>query len=127
MNAGHTRNIYFPFDTLNDTAIDVAMEMVKELEISDLEPFEIAAMIEEEISNLVPTWKDWGASQNPRQHSFNYEEEDDISNHHPSSSSSCSSSHSSLPMVGLSSNSQFGVSHVAFTQDWLQGIVFLAK
>ncbi|KAE8734051.1 putative serine/threonine-protein kinase WNK1 [Hibiscus syriacus] len=28
---GHARNIYFPFDIVNDSAIDVALEMVKEL------------------------------------------------------------------------------------------------
>ncbi|KAJ6765420.1 SERINE/THREONINE-PROTEIN KINASE WNK WITH NO LYSINE -RELATED [Salix purpurea] len=49
---GQTRNIYFPFDIMNDTAIDVAMEMVKELEITDWEPFEIADMIEEQISSF---------------------------------------------------------------------------
>ncbi|MED6111157.1 putative serine/threonine-protein kinase wnk5 [Stylosanthes scabra] len=107
--SGSTRNIYFPFDTINDTAIDVAMEMVKELEISDLEPMEIAEMIEEEVSALVPTW--WGNSNKyQRQHSFSFEEEqeqdyddDYISNNNDNnpffSLSSRSSSHGSLPML----------------------------
>ncbi|KAK4268444.1 hypothetical protein QN277_025101 [Acacia crassicarpa] len=121
---GHVRNIYFPFDTINDTAMDVAIEMVRELEINDLEPLEIAQMIEEEILALVPTWKDWGTSQCPRQHSFTYEEEeddDDISNHHPFfSSSSRSSSHGSLPVLSFSSKNN----HFSVAQDWLQDDVF---
>lgn len=126
MNTGHVRNIYFPFDTINDTAMDVAIEMVKELEISDLEPLEIAQMIEKEISALVPNWKDWDTSQCPQQHSFRYEEEDDISIHHPFfSSSSRSSSHGSLPMLGSSNKTLFGGNnnHFSFPHEWLQGIV----
>lgn len=95
------RNIYFPFDILNDTAIDVAMEMVKELEISDWEPSEIAQMIENEISSLIPSWKAWGSPREHNdQHSFSYEDDNDDDDdivHHPFFSSSCSSSHSSLP------------------------------
>lgn len=60
---GSARNIYFPFDTLGDTPIDVATEMVKELEITDWEPMEIASMIEGEISALVPKWKNWSSDQ----------------------------------------------------------------
>ncbi|KAJ1392109.1 Serine/threonine-protein kinase, active site [Sesbania bispinosa] len=125
---GLTRNIYFPFNTINDTAIEVAMEMVKELEISDLEPLEIAEMIEEEISALVPTWKDWGNSKYQRQYSFNYEEEDDISNHHPFfSSSSRSSSHGSLPMFGSSykNNIHLCGNHYPLAQDWSQDDLFM--
>jgi len=54
---GHSRNIYFPFDIMSDTPIDVAHEMVKELEISDWESSEIAKMIDQEISQLVPDWR----------------------------------------------------------------------
>ncbi|MBA0555284.1 hypothetical protein Golob_025475, partial [Gossypium lobatum] len=32
-NEGHARNIYFPFDIVNDTAINIASETVKEVEI----------------------------------------------------------------------------------------------
>lgn len=95
------RNIYFPFDILNDTATDVAAEMVKELEISDWEPTEIAHMIEKEISSLIPSW---GSSRehhvHQHQHSFSYEDEEDDDDdnivRHPFFSSSCSSSHNSL-------------------------------
>ncbi|OMO94524.1 hypothetical protein CCACVL1_05944 [Corchorus capsularis] len=109
---GHARNIYFPFDIMNDTAIDVAMEMVKELEINDWEPLEIAEMIEEEISSLVPTWKDWGSSQVHLQHSFKYEDEDDDDDnhgiHHPFyASSSHSSSQVSLPTFLSSYEAEF--------------------
>ncbi|XVF37426.1 hypothetical protein REPUB_Repub20aG0006800 [Reevesia pubescens] len=110
---GHARNIYFPFDIVNDTAIDVALEMVKELEISDWEPLEIADMIEEEISSLVPAWKDWGSSQVHHQHSFKYEdddEEDDDHNgiRHPFyATSSHSPSQVSLPTLLSSYETQF--------------------
>ncbi|KAI4353535.1 hypothetical protein L6164_002478 [Bauhinia variegata] len=120
---GHVRNIYFPFDIINDTAIAVALEMVKELEIMDLEPFEIAEMIGEEILALVPTWKDWGKSQYNRQHSFAYEDEDDISNHHDHpfflSASSPSSSQASLPVPQLHQN------QTPFAEDWLQDELFM--
>ncbi|RZC29786.1 probable serine/threonine-protein kinase WNK5 isoform X3 [Glycine soja] len=121
---GQKRNIFFPFDTIYDTAIDVAMEMVKELEISDLEPLEIAKMIEEEISALVPKWRDWGSAEYQKQHSFSYEEEYDMSNHHPFfSTSSRSSSHASLPVFGSSykNNSHYRGNHYPFAQDWPQG------
>ncbi|XP_044472960.1 probable serine/threonine-protein kinase WNK5 [Mangifera indica] len=104
---GHRRNIYFHFDIFNDTATDVALEMVKELEIIDWEPLEIAEMIEEEISSLVPNWKEYcGSPKFHHQHSFNYEEEEEddddddavIHGQHPFySNSSYSSSHASLP------------------------------
>ncbi|RDX60634.1 putative serine/threonine-protein kinase WNK5, partial [Mucuna pruriens] len=126
---GEKRNIFFPFDTINDTAIDVAMEMVKELEISYLEPLEIAEMIEEEISALVPTWREWGTSKYQRQHSYNYEEEYDMSNNHPFfSPSSRSSSHGSLPVFGSSykNNSHIRGSHYPFAQDWPQDEPFMS-
>ncbi|XVE80761.1 hypothetical protein DITRI_Ditri15bG0006200 [Diplodiscus trichospermus] len=101
---GQARNIYFPFDIVNDTAVDVALEMVKELEIDDWEPLEIADMIEQEISSLVPTWKDWGTSQVHHQHTFKYEDDDEDDDHngihHPFySTSSNSSSQVSLPTL----------------------------
>ncbi|XP_021620638.1 probable serine/threonine-protein kinase WNK5 isoform X2 [Manihot esculenta] len=100
---GSTRNVYFPFDTMNDTAIDVAIEMVKELEIIDWEPMEIAEMIEEQITSLIPGWN---LSQvYHRQNSFNYDDEEEDRNHHPFYSiSSRSSSQASL----LALNSSFG-------------------
>lgn len=104
------------------------MEMVKELEISDLEPLEIAEMIEEEISALVPTWRDWSSAKYQRQHSFSYEEEYDMTNQHPFfSSSSRSSSHGSLPMFASSykNNSHLRGNHYPFAQDWPQGTPLL--
>ncbi|KAL0924734.1 hypothetical protein M5K25_005588 [Dendrobium thyrsiflorum] len=54
---GHVRNIYFPFDIENDTALGVAAEMVAELSITDHDVTEIAEMIDGEVSSLVPEWK----------------------------------------------------------------------
>lgn len=101
-DSGPGRNIYFPFDIAIDTASDVATEMVKELEITEWQPFEIAKMIDEEISNLVPSWKNSTSSdQIPQMQSFtSYEDDDDDDNspHNPFySCSSFSSSHDSLP------------------------------
>ncbi|XP_031497254.1 probable serine/threonine-protein kinase WNK11 isoform X4 [Nymphaea colorata] len=55
---GVIRNVSFPFDIVKDTPMEVAEEMVKELEISDREASDIAQAIETEISALVPDWKD---------------------------------------------------------------------
>lgn len=81
---------------MNDTALDVAMEMVKELEISDWEPFEIADMIEGEISALVPNWNRSELSNHSL--SFGYAEEDDNASHHTFRSVS-SSSQATLGLV----------------------------
>lgn len=107
--AGPGRNIYFPFDILNDTPLDVAREMVKELEITDWEPFEIAKMIDEEISVLVPHWKKREWPHPEAYHTFNYEEDEDGYHHPLYSFPSCSSSQASLP--GL----------VTYDHDWLKG------
>lgn len=55
--AGRIRNIYFPFDITNDTALSVATEMVAELDITDQDVTKIADMIDGEIATLVPGWK----------------------------------------------------------------------
>ena len=68
---GKAKNVHFAFDTINDTAIDVATEMVKELEISDWDPSEIAMMIKNEISTLIPNWEEY------HQDSFNYDEQEE--------------------------------------------------
>ncbi|OVA19661.1 Protein kinase domain [Macleaya cordata] len=129
---GNTRNIYFPFDIVNDTPIDVATEMVKELEINDREPFEIAEVIDKEISALVPEWKDRDPQQNQTDHqSFNYlevDDDDDDENgghHHPFYSfSSCSSSQASLSGLLPPSGTHFthgGYNHdMSDGCDWLQ-------
>ncbi|PKA49867.1 Serine/threonine-protein kinase WNK2 [Apostasia shenzhenica] len=54
---GHVRNIYFPFIVENDTALGVAVEMVAELDINDHDVTQIARMIDDEVSSLVPEWK----------------------------------------------------------------------
>ncbi|KAL8093151.1 hypothetical protein AgCh_035149 [Apium graveolens] len=76
---GPARNIYFPYDITSDTALDVASEMVKELEITDWDSTEIAEMISEEISALLPDWKESSLIQNlhHQQQSFNYNDNDD--------------------------------------------------
>lgn len=116
--AGRARNIHFPFDTTSDTPLDVAIEMVKELEITDWEPIEIAAMIDKEISALVPSWKDSISAQIHEQHSFNYNDDYDENNTplHPFySSSSQSSSQTSLP--GLP---PFQYETTSALHDWLK-------
>ncbi|KAK9734242.1 hypothetical protein RND81_04G125700 [Saponaria officinalis] len=93
---GSVRNVHFPFDIVKDTAIDVAIEMVKELDITDLEPQEIAEMIEDELSSLVPEWKDINSPKSLQQHSFDYDDDDDDDENHPPYLSSRSPSHGSL-------------------------------
>lgn len=126
---GQARNVYFPFDIQSDTAIDVAKEMVKELEIADWEPLEIAEMIDEEISALVPSWKE-SQCETPldqNQHSFHYNEEDyddDDRTQHPFYYlSSPSSSHSSLQGLYNSHRSQFRHADDMMTSGhhWVQG------
>ncbi|GFZ01738.1 hypothetical protein Acr_15g0003470 [Actinidia rufa] len=93
---GSMRNVYFPFDIVSDTPFDVATEMVKELEIMDWEPFEIADMIDREISALVPNWKKRGQLQLDHHNILNFQEEEDRHHQLFCSFSSCSSSHVSL-------------------------------
>ncbi|KAM7279007.1 hypothetical protein ACFE04_006141 [Oxalis oulophora] len=54
---GRIRNIYFPFDIDIDTALNVASEMVAELDIYDQDVTKIADMIDGEIDSLVPQWR----------------------------------------------------------------------
>ncbi|KAL1199780.1 putative serine/threonine-protein kinase WNK5 [Cardamine amara subsp. amara] len=105
---GHMRNIQFPFNIVSDTPLEVALEMVKELEITDWDPLEIAAMIENEISLLVPNWRAQDSSI--RHHSFGHEDDDDNGDGggrtHPLSSAS--SSHDS-PVEGGSNDTNRGI------------------
>ncbi|KAK6118206.1 hypothetical protein DH2020_047992 [Rehmannia glutinosa] len=122
-NCGSARNIYFPFDFTSDTALDVATEMVKELEITDWEPFEIANMIDKEISTVAPSCKVSSSSQIHQQQSFNYaddeDDNDDNSPHHPFYyTSSFSSSQASLPGLFSSDDDQFYQANSL--HDWLQ-------
>ncbi|XP_061367339.1 probable serine/threonine-protein kinase WNK4 isoform X1 [Gastrolobium bilobum] len=91
---GSVRNVFFPFDIFTDTPIDVAMEMVKELEISDWEPLEIAHMIDGEISALLPRRRQRNCSD--AFHTFSYPDDDDESHHRFCSLSSSSSFQESI-------------------------------
>ncbi|KAL5170123.1 putative serine/threonine-protein kinase WNK5 [Glycine soja] len=85
---GSCRNVYLPFGIYNDTLIDDAMEMVKELEITDLKSSDIANMIEGEMnSNCSNT-----------SHTFNYHDDNhnECPRHHFHSASSPSSSQGSI-------------------------------
>ncbi|KAI9160290.1 hypothetical protein LWI28_006868 [Acer negundo] len=96
---GSVRNVYFPFDIVNDTALDVATEMVKELEIADWEPSKIAEMIDGEISAIVPHWKKLNLPHSEANyHTFNYQEDDD---HDRPLCSFSSSSSSQVSLSGL--------------------------
>lgn len=102
---GLANNVFFPFDIMNDTSTDVAKEMVKELEIIDWEPLEIAKMIDGAISSLVPGWR--------------YEEDDETPHDHHRHRTDpfhSSSSHSSSSQVSLSNYMARGL------QDWVQGM-----
>lgn len=125
---GVSRNIYFPFDIGSDTAMEVATEMVKELEITDWEPSEIAKMIEEEIFALIPSWKEWAASPENNRHSFVYEEDDDDDErYHPFCSyASGSPSRDSLQDLSISCENQSQSPHgnlMTSQEDWFQGKV----
>lgn len=127
---GQTRNVYFPFDIMSDTAFDVATEMVKELEIEEWEPFEIAEMINKEISALVPRWKHDNLLEN--QQSFNYnvdsEEEEENRIHPPFySHSSHSSSQASLLGICISPRPHptTGNNSMISLGDWFQEDAFI--
>ncbi|PSS09549.1 Serine/threonine-protein kinase isoform 2 [Actinidia chinensis var. chinensis] len=117
---GSMRNVYFPFDIVSDTPFDVATEMVKELEIMDWEPFEIADMIDREISALVPNWKKRGQLQLDHRHILNFQEEEDRHHQLFCSFSSCSSSHVSLS--GLINS--HGMDKRSQSCDWIQDDLF---
>lgn len=85
--------------------------MVKELEINDWEPFEIADMIEGEISALVPDWKA------EAYHTYNYQDDEEGPHHPFYSFSSCSSSPPSGS--GLLTSHKFDKTTNGW--DWLQG------
>ncbi|KAL9320131.1 hypothetical protein ACSQ67_011970 [Phaseolus vulgaris] len=94
---GSCRNVYFPFDIYTDTPIDVAIEMVKELEITDLKPSDIASMIEGEISVLLPNWRNSNCPDTWHTFSYNDDKDNEDPHHHFHSVSSCSSSQESTP------------------------------
>ncbi|PIN07822.1 Serine/threonine protein kinase [Handroanthus impetiginosus] len=113
---GAVRNVFFPFDIVSDTPLDVANEMVKELEITDWRPSEIANMIDGEISGLVPHWKiDHPPTANF--HVLNYQ--DDDYDHHNLFSPSSSSQMSALSSVA---SHRMDMKHQG--NHWLQGDLF---
>lgn len=110
--------------------MEVAAEMVKELDITDWDPLQIADMIDTEISDLIPEWKKSPSLQNyEQQHSFNYVEDDDNDDDdentpHPFYyNSSHSSSQLSLPGLLPSYKSTFHQGKL--DHDWLQGLCAL--
>ncbi|CAI0549135.1 unnamed protein product, partial [Linum tenue] len=115
---GSARNVFFPFDIQHDTPMDVATEMVKELDIVDWEPSEIAGMIDQEISAMVP---DWELADYEGNHTLEHCDYDDHSHAYKSSSSFSSSQASSFMGITLDnlyyddassqSSSQSGSSH----------------
>ncbi|XP_009362930.2 probable serine/threonine-protein kinase WNK3 isoform X2 [Pyrus x bretschneideri] len=55
-STGHFRNIHFPFDIGEDTAIAVASEMVQELDLTDQDVSTLAEIIDSEIHSHIPDW-----------------------------------------------------------------------
>ncbi|KMZ60895.1 putative Kinase [Zostera marina] len=120
---GHTRNIYFPFDIIRDTPIDVADEMVKELDIVDHDPSHIAEMIDVEISALVPDWKDRRnhITNNVSDDDYNDEDNDGDNNHHPGGDDDASSHHHFFYLSSSASSHSSGVSQQARTHSSTHG------
>ncbi|CAK9164101.1 unnamed protein product [Ilex paraguariensis] len=114
---GPVRNIFFPFDFVSDSPLEVANEMVKELEITDWEPSEIADMIDGEISGLVPHWRKWVHPQPPHCHIL----EDDDDHRHLFYSFSPSSS-SPVSLSGLITS--HGTDERSHDCDWLGDDLF---
>ncbi|XP_024975439.1 probable serine/threonine-protein kinase WNK4 isoform X1 [Cynara cardunculus var. scolymus] len=117
---GSVRNVYFPFDILHDTPDEVASEMVKELEITDWEPSDIAGMIDGEISALMPTWND-NPHRPDNSQIVNLNQDEDDDHHHPFRSLSSSSS-SQLSFSGMATPQQ--TDGMASGTDWLQDHIF---
>lgn len=102
---GAVRNVYFPFDIVSDTPEEVASEMVKELDITDWTPSEIADMIEGEVSGLLPHGEKYAHSQPSQYQLHDFHECQD--SHGPFyASTSCSSSQVSL--LGLMTSEGMG-------------------
>ncbi|XP_042375615.1 probable serine/threonine-protein kinase WNK5 isoform X1 [Zingiber officinale] len=109
---GHVRNIYFPFDVVSDTPMNVANEMVKELEITDREPLEIADMIAQEISILVPDWKESASGGNDLHHAYNYVDDAEDGCNHP------------FYNIASPTSSQGSVFGTGQREGWFQGGLF---
>ncbi|XP_074582243.1 putative serine/threonine-protein kinase WNK5 isoform X2 [Curcuma longa] len=109
---GHVRNIYFPFDVVSDTPMNVANEMVKELEITDREPSEIAEMIAQEISILLPDWKESTSGGNDVHHAYNYVDDAEDGCNHP------------FYNIASPTSSQGSVFGTGQREGWFQGGLF---
>ncbi|KAJ8499770.1 hypothetical protein OPV22_010322 [Ensete ventricosum] len=120
---GKMSNIYFPFDIVGDTPIDVANEMVKELDLTDREASEIAEMITQEISRLVPGWRE-GAAPKDCHHAYNYVEDDQDGSNHPFYCLSSPTSSQGSEFGGSSSQGIFCQHHSPRQVDWLADGVF---
>lgn len=118
---GHMRNIYFPFDILSDTPIDVANEMVKELEITDRDPEEIAEVIAQEISTLVPDWNGGMPDEEDEadHHVYNCNDDVEDGTRHPFYYMSSPNSSSQGSVHGTSF--RYGEAYQA--ADWLGGML----
>ncbi|XP_019159823.1 PREDICTED: probable serine/threonine-protein kinase WNK4 isoform X2 [Ipomoea nil] len=114
---GGVRNVYFPFDILSDTPTEVANEMVKELEIRDWKPAEIANMIDGEISGLVPQWRKWNQYEPAvvDHHVLSYK--DDYHNPFCSLSSTTASSSQGSVSAPITSQEIQGKDHHLWLQD----------
>ncbi|XP_042403327.1 probable serine/threonine-protein kinase WNK5 isoform X3 [Zingiber officinale] len=112
---GKMSNVYFPFDTVEDTPLDVANEMVKELDIRDREPSEIAEMIAQEITSLVPGWIE---DREERHQVCNYVDDKEDRSSHPFYYLSSPTSSQGSVAFGMSSSQ--GYNHL---QKELAGVI----
>lgn len=63
-SSGHVRNIHFPFDIEVDTSLNVASEMVAELDLTDQDVTTIADMIDTAVRRYVPEWTSRNVTEN---------------------------------------------------------------
>ncbi|URE01485.1 photoperiodism, flowering [Musa troglodytarum] len=121
-NEGNASNIYFHFDIVSDTPIDVANEMVKELDIADREPAEIAEMIAQAISAAsMSGCKEGVPGDWP--HVYSYVDDEQEGNSHPFDCLSSPASSQGSSVFGMSSSRGiFCQQHNHHQADWLGGI-----
>ncbi|CAL9163871.1 unnamed protein product [Musa hybrid cultivar] len=118
-NEGNASNIYFHFDIVSDTPIDVANEMVKELDITDREPAEIAEMIAQAISAAsMSGCKEGVLGDWP--HVYNYVDDEQEGSSHPFYCLSSPASSQGSSVFGMSSSRGiFCKQHNHHQADWL--------
>ncbi|RZR72370.1 hypothetical protein BHM03_00012940 [Ensete ventricosum] len=115
-------NIYFHFDIVSDTPIDVANEMVKELDITDREPAEIAEMIAQAVSAAsMSGCKEGVPGDWP--HVYNYVDDEQEGSSHPFYCLSSPASSQGSSVFGMSSSREmFYQQHDHHQADWLGGM-----